>query len=186
MITEKQVIDFLKMKDHQYIENLIQSLTIIKPIEDLDTSKKVCPRCGSISTKKNGKDDNDQQRYFCNDCKKSFISKTGTLLYWTHQSVEQWKKFIDYELSNLTLEDTAHFVGVSVSTCFYMRHKLYNAATELINTQILSEEVQVDTQYLKINLKGTKPKNMPRHSKKEVADQHIEEFLIIKLVSYVQ
>ena len=85
MITEKQVIDFLKMKDHQYIEKL----------------------------------------------------------YWTHQSVEQWKKFIDYELSNLTLEDTAHFVGVSVPTCFYMRHKLYNAATKLINKQILSEEVQV-------------------------------------------
>lgn len=101
MITEKQVIDFLKMKDHQYIENLIQSLIV------------------------------------------TFISKTVTLLYWTHQSVEQWKKFIDYELSNLTLEDTAHFVGVSVPTCFYMRHKLYNAATKLINKQILSEEVQV-------------------------------------------
>ena len=40
MITEKQVIDFLKMKDHQYIENLIQSLIVIKPTKDLDDSKK--------------------------------------------------------------------------------------------------------------------------------------------------
>ncbi len=39
MITEKQVIDFLKMKDHQYIENLIQFLIVIKPTKDLDASK---------------------------------------------------------------------------------------------------------------------------------------------------
>ncbi|MFR1740047.1 MAG: transposase [Clostridia bacterium] len=43
--------------------------------------QKICPSCESISTKKNGKDDSNQQRYLCNECKKSFILKTGILLY---------------------------------------------------------------------------------------------------------
>ncbi|WP_296876810.1 IS1 family transposase, partial [Thomasclavelia sp.] len=165
MITEKQVVDFLKNKDISYIENLMSLLTR----QDFDVfhdTVGVCPVCGSSSVIKHGKDKHNHQRYFCRDCHKTFTSKTGTLLYWTHLTVEQWKKFIDYELSKLTLEDEAHFVGVSITTCFYMCHKLYSAATEIIRNQILSEEVQVDTQYLKINLKGTKPQNMPRYSKK--------------------
>lgn len=165
MITEKQVIDFLKTKDHSYIENLISSLTDQDPVTSHNMTG-ICPVCGSSSIIKHGKDKHDRQRYLCNDCHKTFTSRTRTLLHWTHLTVEKWKKFIDYELSNLTLEDEAHFVGVSITTCFYMRHKLYNAATEIIRNQILSEEVQVDTQYLKINLKGTKPENMPRYSKK--------------------
>ncbi len=55
---------------------------------------------------------------------------------------------------------------MSVTTCFYMRHKLYHVATEIINQQILSGEIEIDAQYAGINLKGTKPKNMPRLSKK--------------------
>lgn len=167
MISEKQVIDFLKNKDNKYIENLINSLSIEEDsIDAIGDSKKICPICGCLHTIKNGKDEHGHQRYLCKDCNKTFTAKTGTLLHWTHLSVDQWKKFIDYEFAKLTLEDTTHFIGVSVTTCFYMRHKLYNAATEIINNQILSEEVQVDTEYLKINLKGTKPENMPRYSKK--------------------
>ena len=80
--------------------------------------------------------------------------------------MEQWLLFIDLEISEMKLEDEAHFLGVSTTTCFYMRHKLYHAATEIINNQILSGEIEVDTQYLSINLKGTMPHNMPRYSKK--------------------
>jgi len=100
----------------------------------------VCHVCGSSSIIKHGKDKHDRQRYLCNDCHKTFTSRARILLHWTHLTIQQWKKFIDYELSKLTLEDETHFVGVSIMTCFYMRHKLYNAATEIIRNQILSEE----------------------------------------------
>ena len=66
----------------------------------------------------------------------------------------------------MTLADEAHFLGVSQTTCFYMRHKLYHAASEIINSQRLSGEVEIDTQYMSINLKGTRPENMPRYSKR--------------------
>ena len=164
MISEKQVIDFLKSKDRSYIDNLI-SLLDNHP-DNHDLSDLVCPICGSIHIKKNGKDSNGHQRYLCKDCHRTFNDRTCTLFSWTHLTMEQWLLFIDLEISEMKLEDEAHFLGVSMTTCFYMRHKLYHAATEIINKQILSGEIEVDTQYLSINLKGTKPQNMPRYSKK--------------------
>ena len=47
-----------------------------------------------------------------------------------------------------------------------MRHKLYKASLQIIQEQKLSDEIEIDSQYLSIRLKGTKPENMPRHSKK--------------------
>lgn len=50
---------------------------------------------------------------------------------------------------------------------FYMRHKLYKTASQIIQEQKLSDEIEIDSQYLSINLKGTKLENMPRYSKKK-------------------
>lgn len=58
-------------------------------------------------------------------------------------------------------------MNTSITTCFYMRHKLYKAASQIIQEQKLSDEIEIDSQYLSINLKGTKPENMPRYSKKK-------------------
>ncbi len=65
-----------------------------------------------------------------------------------------------------TLKDEAYFMNTSITTCFYMRHKLYKAASQIIQEQKLSDEIEIDSQYLSINLKGTKLENMPRYSKK--------------------
>ena len=66
----------------------------------------------------------------------------------------------------MPLEGEAQVLGTSKITCFYMRHKLYHAASEIMGHQKLSGEVEIDTQYKSINLKGTRPQNMPRYSKK--------------------
>lgn len=55
---------------------------------------------------------------------------------------------------------------LSITTCFALRHKLYKAVSELMEAEPLSEEVELDDMYLSINLKGTKPHNMPRLSTK--------------------
>lgn len=57
-------------------------------------------------------------------------------------------------------------MNISITTCFYMRHKLYKVAPQIIQEQKLSDEIEIDSQYLSINLKGTKLENMPRYSKK--------------------
>lgn len=48
-----------------------------------------------------------------------------------------------------------------------MRRKLYKTASQIIQEQKLSNEIEIDSQYLSINLKGTKLENMPRYSKKK-------------------
>ena len=59
--------------------------------------------------------------------------------------------------SEIKLKDEVHFLSISMTKCFYMRHKLYHAATEIINHQIISGKIKVDTQYLSLTLKGTCP-----------------------------
>ena len=66
----------------------------------------------------------------------------------------------------MPLEGEAQILGTSKTNCFYMRHKLYHASSEIMGHQKLSGEVEIDTQYKSINLKGTRPQNMPRYSKK--------------------
>lgn len=57
----------------------------------------------------------------------------------------------------MTLEDESQVLGTSKTTYFYMRHKLYHAASEIMGYQKLFYEVEIDTQYKSINLKGTRP-----------------------------
>ena len=77
----------------------------------------------------------------------------------------------------MPLEGEAQVLGTSKTTCFYMRHKLYHAASEIMGYQKLFYEVEIDTQYKNINLKGTRPDTQ----RKEVSRLHIEEYLITRL-----
>ena len=55
MITENQVRNYLKSKDKDYVNKLIESL-YEQDDEDIDPSHKACPICGSVHfKKKNGK-----------------------------------------------------------------------------------------------------------------------------------
>lgn len=132
MITEKQVVQYLKNKDQDYIDNLLDRIKNSCSINVESESKIICPICGSSSVKKNGKDSYEKQRYFCNDCHRSFSENTKTLFFCYHFTKDQWLKFIDYEISGLTLKDEAYFMNTSITTCFYMRHKLYKAASQII------------------------------------------------------
>ena len=87
MITENQVKNYLKSKDKDYVNKLIESL-YEQDDEDIDPSHKACPFCGSVHFKKNGKDKNGHQRYICLDCHKSLVIEptpysTGLILLWT-------------------------------------------------------------------------------------------------------
>ena len=67
MITEKQVVQYLKNKDQDYIDNLLERIKNSCSIYVKSESKIICPICGSSSVKKNGKDsyENINQRTLC-------------------------------------------------------------------------------------------------------------------------
>ena len=169
MKNQIQLMMSMMSKDelHQLKEDVetLLSAQLIKERERLDEID-ICPNCGSVHIKKNGSSENAGQRYYCNDCHKSFSAVTNSFTFHSKVSDDQWKKFIDYEIAKLPLREEAYFLGISITTCYFMRHKLYRAVESLCLNENLEKTAQLDASYFKINLKGTKPHNMPRVSKK--------------------
>lgn len=132
----------------------------------------VCPHCGSKHVCKNGTRPNGVQKFICMECHKSFSATTKTVLSSSKKSYELWNEYIKCELNHLTLEQIAAEVGISKTTAFNWRHKLFKALDYFISQIKISGEMQIDATYVSINLKGTKPKNMPRYSKKRTSSSY--------------
>lgn len=125
-----------------------------------------CPHCGSVRYVKNGFNPKHKQKYRCKDCNAVFMATTGTMFTHSKTTFDNWSTFIAGELNSLTLQQQSVATGLSVTTCFNMRHKLYQAASFMNERTYLDGQTELDMSYTKINLKGTKPENMPRLSKK--------------------
>lgn len=125
-----------------------------------------CPHCISFLIYKNGKTKDGKQKYICRDCHKSFSDNNNSIVFKSKHSYDDWIKFIDCELHNYIIKDEATELNVSQTTIFTWRHKLYKAIAEVKKSILLSNIIQIDGTFVPINLKGTKPKNMPRISKK--------------------
>lgn len=124
-----------------------------------------CPDCRSQSIRKNGTKEG-RQRYFCKNCHKYFSDNNNSIVYKSKHTYDQWITFINCELHDYILKDEATTVNVSQTTVFSWRHKLYKAIAEVKKSIMLSGIIQIDGTFTPINLKGTKPENMPRYSKK--------------------
>lgn len=132
--------------------------------ENLVKTIERCPHCSSNHFIKYGFNKN-RQKYKCKDCLKIFSPTTKTIFTYSNTNYDDWISFIACEINGLTLEQEVIAIGKSKTTCFNMRHKLYNAIRD-IQEKKLSGTIELDPVYTKINLKGTKPHNMPRLSKK--------------------
>ncbi len=55
-------------------------------------------------------------------------------------------------------------MGCNKNTVFLLRHKILDSISEIRKATKLKEKVEADETYESINLKGAKPKNMPRVS----------------------
>ena len=169
MDKRNELIDFLKTCSEDKLNRVIEMIKdmIIPTTNMLNVGpEECCPHCGSIHFKKNGKDSKGVQRYRCNECGKTFTNTTGTIFYHSRIPDYIWKAMIDLEFMNTTLQDEAYMLKVSVHTCFRMRHKFYRAVSQFLKSTQFEGEVQLDSAYRKINLKGRKPNDMPRYSKK--------------------
>ena len=136
--------------------------------ENLNACVNCCPRCGSTHVIKWGFNHGKKtlkQRYLCKCCKKTFVPAAGTIFGYSNTSYHEWIDFIACEINGLTLNEEVISISKSKTTCFNMRHKLYDALSDIQEDVVLSGEIELDPTYEKINLKGTRPENMPRISK---------------------
>ena len=149
---QRCINDFLDEKYHNGIPNHMNYGAHIER----------CPKCGSVHFVKNGFDYNHKQKYRCKDCNTVFSATTGTMFSNSPVSFDTWRTFITGELNGLTLQQQSAATRLSVTTCFHMRHKLYAAVSSIQEKVVLNGNIELDPAYTKINLKGTKPENMPR------------------------
>lgn len=152
----KILIELLKPK--------LKARESIPKIIERNNEKIKCPNCKHTPVKNGTK--NSTQRYYCKECKRSFSSTTNSMTYHTRESFDKWIKFIHCELLGLTLRQIEQEIQVSKTTIFSWRHKLYNAISQVKKKIRLSGTAEIDGTFVPINLKGTKPQNMPRASKK--------------------
>lgn len=175
----REFLQNLTPAEIEFISGYIASLVREKVKDDTDNHENLdgavthCPKCGSIKYVKYGHNPNNRQKYLCKDCKSVFLSTTGTVFSRSRLSYNDWTSFIAGEINSMTLQQQAIAISKSVTTCFYMRQKLYRAINQLVESQKLSDEIKMDFTYISINLKGTKPENMPRKSKvRGKSDKH--------------
>ena len=127
-----------------------------------------CDKCGCL-LHKNGKTKNGIQKYICSGCKLTSSETTDTIICHSKLSFEVWSDVIDNLLNGFSLRRIAEENNISLLTSFRLRHKVLLALKSFVNNIKLSGKIQSDEKYFSINLKGTKPINMPRYSKKRTS-----------------
>lgn len=139
-----------------------------KIISNLKDSESFCNECGCL-LHKNGKTKNKIQKYVCSGCKKTY---SETIIYKSKLSFEVWKNVIDNLLNGFSIRRIAEENNITIVTSFKIRHKVLFALKRFVDNIELSGNIQSDEKYFSINLKGTKPQNMPRYSKKRTSKRN--------------
>ena len=131
-----------------------------------------CPHCGSVKVIKNGHFKNGRQKYFCNDCRKSFCDTYGTFLYRSKLSVETWKELLSMTVQNQSLTEISETLEINIATAWYNRHKICSAIQQNEGSQdTFPTIVEGDEFYTPLSFKGMQDKDffiselgrMPNH-----------------------
>ena len=139
-----------------------------KIISKFRNKENICKKCG-CKLYKNGTTKSGVQKYICSGCKTTFSETTNTVICHSKLSFEIWKDVIDNLLNGFSLRRIAEENNISLLTSFRLRHKVLYALKHFTDNIKLSGEIQSDEKYFSINLKGTKPKDMPRYSKRRTS-----------------
>jgi transposase-like protein len=128
----------------------------------------VCPHCNSTHVVKNGKL-NDNQRYKCRGCNKTFNDFTKSALSYTKLSLEKWIEYAKCMVIGYSIRKSAEIVEIGVKTSFYMRHKILDCIGTFMGTGHVDGVVEMDETFVAESFKGNHKKSgflMPRHSRK--------------------
>lgn len=155
----KLIHNLQNILDEKENSKSIISLIIHKQRENIS-----CPKCRSFNIKKNGKY-KERQLYKCKECNKKFNELTNTPFHHTRLNYKQVETAYECLVDKLPIRTSANKIGVSTKTAFTLRFKLISCLKTIKNNEDLKGDVELDEYYLAVNLKGTRPENMPRISK---------------------
>jgi len=126
--------------------------------EQLNNKIGCCPHCGSKKYHKHGID-KGSQRYFCNDCRRTFTEYTGTWLAGIHKKelVGDYLKLMERELS---LDKIRDHLGINKKTAFDWRHKILSGLENVDKGNFKGVTESDDTFFLQSS-KGRKLEDRP-------------------------
>jgi len=160
-----------KIKKRKAIIDALQSLLYENMYEIAEANAKLkvteCPRCGSTDIVRKGKDQKGSQRYLCNDCRRTFGDGTNRILGQTKLTKEVWMRYLECFADRLSLRVCADRSGVSLTTSFFMRHRIMECIAKFCPSfQVeTGSGAEIDEKFFKENFKGNHKKSgfqMPR------------------------
>lgn len=161
-------IDFLRTLSNEEKAEIVtilnNDLIVAKSEIKLLTSSlnnTTCPHCQSMNVvKKGGKDDN--QRFYCKDCKKWYKLKTNTVFSYSKKKTDLWYRYIDLMSKRFTIREIAKELNINIKTSFLWRHKILMALST-IKSEKLSGIVEADETYFRESKKGSRSLNRFPH-----------------------
>ena len=115
-----------------------------------------CPRCGSASITRHGRDDTrpHRQRYRCAGCGARFDDLTGTVLAGHHRPLRVWVACLYLMGLNLSHRQIAQELGLGASDAQAMTEHLRQGLTAKMPPVRLEGEVEIDEVYVVAGHKG--------------------------------
>lgn len=160
------MIDLASMSllDLEETRDIIDKMIGIKSKNDLAEYEVIhelrgdeCPYCHGHHVIRNGKTKKGVQKFMCMDCHKSFNPKTNSVLAYSRRGFEDHLKFIQMEIWGMTLKEEAAYLGISQTSAFCWRSKLYRSIVRYNkDNSHIRGEVKIDSTYVDLSFKGSK------------------------------
>lgn len=142
----------LSCEDLEKLSSVILELILGKKFTDINNVSTECKYCKSTDITKYGKN-KGIQRYWCNDCSRTFSKSFVRYLHKTHY--EKFIKFIECALKNESIPTIAQTCKISQSCAFEWRHKLFNLIFTHFSAKIeLKGLIESDEIYFRNSDKG--------------------------------
>ena len=168
MDTIDKILVLFKELESSERRKLVSKLYKDTEILQMDgTHAKKCPHCNSNKIIKYGKH-NEEQRYLCSGCGKTFKETTGTVL----GSIHKKSLFLKYQEAMIneeytSIKEMAKRFNISIPTAFTWRHKILLSLPEIEDK--FEGESEMDDLWFRYSQKGRKGL---KYSKKRGYSKH--------------
>lgn len=164
-----QLFECIKLLSDSAVDKLLKAALDALDLENTDLE--TCPYCGGTHFVRYGKK-RGKQRFFCKDCKKTFVTTTHTLMSMSHQPVSIWKEVISDTINGNAIDYTAKRLGLRHQCVFDMRHKILLALQDMIDSDpvVLEQVAELDETFVLECYKGKElPPELDRPARKHGA-----------------
>lgn len=127
-----------------------------------------CVRCGSIGIVRRRCAGSGDQRWYCKDCKRTFMVNIGRVLGMSKLPVETWMTYMEAFIDQLPLRDCMDKCGAGPRTAWYMSWCIieciqrYNPSFNAV----ARDRVEIDETYFRDSYKGYRKGAMPCPARK--------------------